>query len=129
MKYSELSNEDLLSLKAELQKKNEEYKAQGLNLIMTRGVPSPEQLDMTEIMLDYKEFIDEDGTDCRNYGGLTGLQSLKDIFAELLELNADQILIGGNSSLNVMYDTITRHMLFGAPSVNEPWCKQEKLKW
>ena len=129
MKFSDMSKEDLLTLKNDLTEKYEAYKARNLNLVMTRGVPSSAQLDMTQEMLDYKDFIDEDGTDCRNYGCLTGLRSLKNIFAELLELNADQIIIGGNSSLSIMHDTLVRYMLFGAPSVGIPWCKQDRIRF
>jgi len=129
MNYCEMSKDELNSLLSELRVKYDVYKNQGLNLMMTRGVPATAQLDMTEAILNCNDYIDEDGTDCRNYGNLTGLTGMKRIFAELLEVDATNIIIGGNSSLAMMHDTLVRHMLFGAPTVGKPWCKEEKVKF
>jgi len=109
----------------------EQIKAEQLQLDMTRGKPSPAQLDLSKRMialLKEEEYKAGDGTDCRNYGGLDGLPELKQLFAELLEVSAGQIIIGGNSSLQLMHDTIINAMLHGVPGSEKPW-GQQKVKF
>jgi len=104
----------------------QELKAQGLNLDMTRGKPSPEQLDLSLPMLDLvgtDNFHSENGVDCRNYGVLDGLPESKKLFAEFLEVAPSEIIIGGNSSLNLMHDTMVNAMLHGV-SNQPPWIQQ-----
>lgn len=132
MKLTEMSAEELAAFKAEVQKKYDDFKAQGLSLNMARGKPSAEQLDLTEGLLtavkSSEDCFAEDGTDCRNYGGLDGLPEAKALFAPMLGVTPDELIICGNSSLNIMYDTIAKFMLFGTGDGEKPW-KDTKVKW
>jgi len=122
--YSELSSAERQQLNSELTQQFEQYTAQGLNLDMTRGKPSPEQLDLANSMLNMDGFKDSAGTDCRNYGGLDGLPEMKALFAEILEIPGDNIIVGGNSSLTLMFDTLARACLFGVSEMDMPWAAQ-----
>ena len=132
MKLTEMSAEELAAFKAEVQKEYDDFKAQGLSLNMARGKPSAEQLDLTEGLLTAVKSNDdcfaEDGTDCRNYGGLDGLPEAKALFAPMLGVTPDELIVCGNSSLNIMYDTIAKFMLFGTGDGEKPW-KDTKVKW
>lgn len=117
---------------AELIKEYEEYKKMGLKLDMTRGKPSKEQLDMTEELLGVlskKEDCVSDGIDCRNYGVLDGIPAAKRIFADILGIPVKKIIVGGNSSLNLMYDTVARAMLSGVAGSDKPWSKYGKISF
>ncbi len=131
MNYSEMSSEQLLREKEELQKRYDEFKSQGLSLDMSRGKPSPKQLDITMDMLDSVKFEDaykaENGFDCRNYGVLDGIEECKQLFADLLEVDTKNIIVGGNSSLNMMFDYIAQCMVNGAGST--PWLQQGNIKF
>lgn len=109
-----LSQNELKVLKEDLTKLYEEYKAKGLKLDMSRGKPGADQLDITTGLLTVisseKDCYAKDGTDCRNYGGLDGIPEAKALFAEISGVTTDEILVGGNSSLNMMFDTIARAM-------------------
>ena len=102
-----------------------------LSLDMSRGKPGFENTDLSDEMFDIvnKEngFKSANGVDCRNYGGLDGLPEIKKLFADLLELEPSQIIAGGNSSLNMMFDTIAQGMTHGMGG--EPWGKQDGLKF
>ena len=130
--YCELGREELLELKKELTQKYEDAKGKGLKLDMSRGKPSQEQLDLSMGMMDvlssYSDLACEDGTDCRNYGVLTGIDEAKELLADMMEVNPSTIIIYGNSSLNVMYDTVSRAMTHGIMG-NTPWCRQDKVKF
>lgn len=121
MKLTEMSAEELASFKAEVQKEYDDFKAQGLSLNMARGKPSAEQLDLTEGLLtavkSSEDCFAEDGTDCRNYGGLDGLPEAKALFAPMLGVTPDELIICGNSSLNIMYDTIAKFVLLAQATV------------
>lgn len=110
----------------------EGYLASGLSLDLSRGKPCTEQLDlsngMIECALTAEDYIGEGGFDYRNYGVLSGIPELKRIFADALGLKAENIIIGGNSSLNLMYDAISRYFLFGKLG-ERPWSKYEKIKF
>lgn len=110
----------------------ESYKKMNLRLDMSRGKPGKDQLDLSQGLLSVlktnEDCFSEDRTDCRNYGLLDGLPEAKQLFADILGLSADEVLIGGNSSLNMMYDTISRAMLFGVYG-GEAWAKSEKIKF
>lgn len=101
----------------------ESWKNRALKLDMTRGKPCVEQLDLSGCMLSMpsKGFKSIDGTDCRNYGGIDGIAEAKELFAQFLDILPKEIIIGGNSSLSMMYDTVVRCLLFGVPSSNIPW--------
>lgn len=99
---------------------------------MARGKPCTEQLDLSMGMMDVLSSNDdltcEDGTDCRNYGVLDGIEEAKELIGDMMENPIDSIIIYGNSSLNVMYDTISRSMTHGVMG-NTPWCKLDKVKF
>lgn len=130
--YNELSREELLNLKGELEKQFSEVKAKGLNLDMSRGKPSAAQLDLAMGMMDVlnsqSDLKCQEGVDCRNYGVLDGIQEAKQLLADMMEVPKDNIVIFGNSSLNVMYDTIARSMTHGVMG-STPWCKLDKVKF
>ena len=131
-KYTELSKEELLVLKNELSAEYDEAKAKGLKLDMSRGKPSPYQLDVemdfATVMEGVTDYSAEDGTDCRNYGVLTGLPEARKLFGDMMGVPAANVMIYGNSSLNIMYDNILRSMQFGVLG-STPWCKLDKVKW
>ena len=131
--YKEMSREELVKESESLKKAYDEYKALGLKLDMSRGKPSPEQLDLSMGMLDSLKSTDsmilENGMDARNYGQLEGIPEARRLFAELMGINEDEVFICGNSSLNMMYDTVARAMVFGFPGGEKPWGQQKKLKF
>ncbi len=119
----------LLALKEDLEKHYAEYQARNLKLDMSRGKPASTQLDLTNgILFTLSKYITEDGVDARNYGGLDGIPEAKKLFSGLLNIPMEKIIIGGNSSLNLMYDAIVRFMLFGTGG-NTPWTKLDKVKF
>lgn len=132
MKYSEMKKEDLRSLKSELEKKYNEIKNMNLSLDMSRGKPGHEQLELSYDVL--KVFnggdtcISDSGIDCRNYGVLDGIPECKRLFSELLSVPCDNIIIGGSSSLNLMFDFISQCMVSGIGGC-EPWINQGKIKF
>lgn len=116
--------------KQELLKKYETYKKQGLKLDMSRGKPGSDQLELSMGLFNNVEnLISEDGIDCRNYGAMDGIGEAKRLFASLFNLSVDEILIGGNSSLNLEYDLISKAFLFGLNGFTTPWSKQDKIKF
>ncbi len=131
-KYSEMSREELLGLKKDLEKQFEEIKAQGLALDMSRGKPGTDQLDLSMGMMDVlaggAELKCETGVDCRNYGVPDGIPEAKRLLGAMSEVDPDHIIIYGNSSLNVMFDTVARSMTHGVMG-NTPWCKLDKVKF
>ena len=130
--YRELSVEELENLKSELEKRFAEIKAQNLKLDMSRGKPSKAQLDLSMGMLDVlsseADLMCEEGVDCRNYGVLDGIREAKQLLSDMSEVPKDNIVIFGNSSLNIMYDTIARSMTHGVMG-STPWCKLDKVKF
>ena len=132
MVYSQMSLEEKKALLSELTEKYNEFKARDLSLNMARGKPSNAQLDLSMGMMDVlastSDLTCEDGTDCRNYGVLEGLDEAKKLLGDMMEVPADNIIIYGNSSLNVMYDTISRCMTHGVMG-HTPWCKLPSVKF
>ncbi len=130
--YKEMSKEELASEIELLRKQYKKYQGMELNLNMARGKPCKEQLDLSMGLMDAltsgADLTCEDGTDCRNYGVLTGIHEAKVLIGDMMENNPDDIIIYGNSSLNVMYDTISRAYSHGIMG-NTPWCKLDKVKW
>ena len=130
--YSQQSKEDLLALKSELEAKFEEKKACGLQLDMSRGKPSTSQLDISLGLLDVltskSGFLASDGIDCRNYGGLDGIPEAKQLMAEMMGTAPEHVIVFGNASLSIMYDSISRSYTHGVLG-NTPWCKLDKIKF
>ena len=130
--YQEMTKEELLAEKKSLEAEYKKFQQRGLKLDMSRGKPSQEQLDLSMGMMDvlasYVDLTCEDGTDCRNYGVLDGIHEAKVLIGDMIECNPDNIIIYGNSSLNIMYDTIARSMTHGVMG-STPWCKLDKVKF
>ena len=131
-KYSEMTREQLLVLKKELEQQYADIKAQGLALDMSRGKPAADQLDLSMEMMDVlrsdTDLKCETGVDCRNYGVIDGIPEAKRLLGEISEVDPEHIIIYGNSSLNVMFDTVARSFTHGVMG-NTPWCKLDKVKF
>ena len=132
-KYTELSKNELEELYASLHEKYENYCKSGLKLDISRGKPNSEQLDISQALLDTpltrKDCVTEKGVDLRNYGILDGIPEMKKLFAELYGIKEEYITVGGNSSLQLMYDTIARAMIFGVAGSERPWYEEKDRKW
>jgi len=130
--YKNLSKAELQELLAQLEAAFLDAKGKGLNLNMARGKPSIAQLNMcTEVVSELNkvsDYITESGVDCRNYGELTGIYEAKKLMGDLMGVPAEQVIVCGNSSLNIMYDTVARSMLFGVNG-GTPWTKLDKVKF
>ncbi|MBQ8159219.1 MAG: aminotransferase [Clostridia bacterium] len=130
--YAEMTREELAEEIAALKKEYRKFQNMELHLDMSRGKPCQEQLDLSMEMMDVlksgSDLTCEDGTDCRNYGGLTGIEEARELLGDMMENNPKDIIIFGNSSLNVMYDTVARAFTHGVMGCT-PWCKLEKVKF
>ena len=130
--YKDMTIEELQTLQSELEKQFLEIKAKGLKLDMSRGKPSRAQLDLSMGMMDVlgsdADLICEEGVDCRNYGVLDGIKEAKQLLSDMSEVPKENIIIFGNSSLNVMYDTVARSMTHGVMG-STPWSKLDKVKF
>jgi len=129
--FNQLSTEEKNQLKQDLDQRYESFRSQNLSLNMTRGVPSPEQLDLSMDLLTCvsSNYRTENGIDCRNYGGVDGIPEAKRLFAEYMGVSTDEIIVGGNSSLTLMHDTFMRAMIKGIDADNPPWSQQGKIKF
>ena len=125
--FSQMNNNELCELKKELEKRYLDFKARDLKLDMSRGKPASEQLDLSLGLLKQEDYM-IDGIDCRNYGGLEGLPAMRRFFGELLDVNEKNVIVGGTSSLTLMYDYLSQAMLFGVMG-NTPWSKLDKVKF
>lgn len=129
--YLKMSREELAEEFKSVRHEYEHLRGLHLSLDMSRGKPGFDNMDLSGEMFDLvgndTGFKNISGIDCRNYGGLDGLTELKTLFGKILELQPDQIIVGGNSSLNMMFDTIAQAMTHGMGG--EPWCKQDGLKF
>ena len=130
-KYRDMTDAELHAEYTAVKAKYERLAALGLKLDMSRGKPGPDQLGISSEMLDLVStktgVCNRDGLDCRNYGGLDGLVELKELFADILEVPAPNVIVGGNASLNLMFDTIAQCMFNGMGA--EPWIKQGTVKF
>ncbi len=130
-KFTELSKKELLDIKSQLEFLYKKYADKGLSLNMARGKPSVEQVELSHEMLNILDkntdyFIDD--MDVRNYGIFDGISSMKKFFSQLLDVSADCVFVGGNSSLSLMFDTINCFYTHGVAECT-PWCKQENIKF
>jgi len=132
---NELTQMDSATLRdhySSLVSRYEGFQSQKLKLNMTRGVPCPEQLELSAGLFDCvgpKDYRAADGTDCRSYGGVEGIPEMRELSAQLLQTTPQQVIVGGNSSLTMMYDLIVRAMLYGLPGSTIPWGKLPKVKF
>lgn len=130
--YKEMSKDELVSLKTELEKAFADAKGKGLKLDMSRGKPTPAQLDMAMDIMDVLNsdsiLKTEAGIDCRNYGVMDGIPEAKQLMGEMIGVPAENVLVFGNASLSIMYDTISRSMTHGVMG-STPWCKLDKVKF
>lgn len=126
MNYVEMSTDELKGLLADLNKEYEDYKALGLKLDMSRGKPSPAQLDISNEILDVltskDSLVSDSGVDCRNYGNLEGIEEARKLMGDFMGVDASNVFVCGNASLNIMYDCVANSMLFGVNG-STPWCK------
>ena len=133
MNYLNMSVEELREEQSKLLFKYTDAKEKKLSLDLSRGKPGKEQIDLMTDMLtclsDPADCISSNGMDCRNYGVLDGIPEMKALFSELLNIPAKNIFVGGNSSLNLMYDSVARAMLYGVVGSEMPWIKQGEIKF
>ncbi len=130
--YKEMSKEELILLKEELEKKFAGEKSKGIKLDMSRGKQTTAQLDMTMPIMDVfnsgSTLQTQDGFDCRNYGLLEGIPEARKLLGDMMGVPAQNVLVYGNSSLSIMYDSIAHSMTHGVMG-STPWCKLEKVKF
>ena len=130
--YAEMTREELTEELTYLKKEYKKIQALGMSWNMSRGIPCQEQLDLSMGMMDVLEsdsdLTCEDGTDCRNYGQLAGIQEARELLGDMMENNPKDIIIYGNSSLNVMFDTLSRAWTHGVMG-NTPWCRLPEVKF
>ncbi len=133
MQFSSLPKNELKNLYDDLQQEYINVKSSGLALDMSRGKPCSEQLKITEELLSsvdsYQDCVTNKGVDYCNYGLLDGIPEIKKLFSDLFDIPEKNMIIAGNSSLNLMYDALTRAMLFGTVGSDKPWCKLDKVKF
>lgn len=126
----DFTESDLSQFTQEIRKKYEELQALNLNLDLTRGKPSAEQLSFSNALLSLPtHYTAADGTDCRNYGGLKGIADIRSIYAELLGIPLDNIIAGDSSSLNIEYDLLNYAYIFGTLDSSRPWKDEPVIKW
>lgn len=132
MDFLNMTEPELEGVRAELEEQYRGFQARHLTLNMTRGKPGLEQLELSNGMLGIlnsrSAFLTPDGSDCRNYGGADGLPAMRALFAGMMDAEADHVLIGGNSSLNMMFDTVSCGMTHGFSGC-EPWGAQKNRKF
>ncbi len=130
--YKELTRDELVSLKTELDKQFIDAKGKGLKLDMSRGKPTPAQLDMAMDIMDVlnssSDMNAENGMDTRNYGMMDGIPEAKRLMGEMMGVPAENVIVYGNASLTIMYDTVSRSVTHGVLG-STPWCKLDKVKF
>ena len=132
MLYTEMDTTALEDIKKELELEYEKVRGLNLKLNMSRGKPAPDQVAVSFPVLDEltsnSDIKSEDGTDCSNYGVVDGIPEAKKLMADMMGVSADNTIVCGNSSLNLMYDQVSRGFTHGYLG-SEPWCKLDKVKF
>lgn len=129
--FHDLKQEELVATYHQLHKQYAAYCQKNLKLDMSRGKPSSAQLDLSADMLhclSADDYMSSNKIDCRNYGGVDGIPEMKDLFADILEVERDQVIVGGNSSLNMMFDNIAANVSHGVRD-GVPWQQQGEIKF
>ena len=132
MSLSDLDPTQFSELAQRTRQQYDELKARNLNLDLTRGKPSSEQLDFSNALLSLPgedDYTDNTGADVRNYGGLTGIADIRELWAETLGIDPDNLIAGDSSSLNIMFDLISWAYIWGTNDSSKPWKDEEKVKW
>ena len=132
MSLSDLDPAQFSELAQRTRQQYDELKARNLNLDLTRGKPSSEQLDFSNALLSLPgegDYTDKNGTDVRNYGGLTGIPDIRELWAEALGIDPDNLIAGDSSSLNIMFDLISWSYIWGNNDSPRPWKDEETVKW
>lgn len=127
--YRSMSKPELEAEKSKLEKKYNEFKAKGLKLNMARGKPGPHQMDLAMDLFKTTDYTAEDGTDARNYGNLEGLYEARQLFGEVMGVKPENVFVGGNSSLQLMYFLVSIGYTFGFPESERPWSQVEHPKF
>ncbi len=130
--FKKMSGQERRKIKEELLQRYGEFQSRRITLDMTRGKPCSEQLDLALGMLESdigKAYLTQDGLDCRNYGGLDGIPAAKILFADYMGVEPDELILAGNSSLNMMHDTILRALVKGVSDSAPPWGQLPKVKF
>ena len=127
--YFEMSKDQLRAEKAALEQSYAEFKAKGLKLNMARGKPGPHQMDLAMDLLKMSDYTTEDGYDARNYGNLEGLEEARALFGDVMGVKSSEVFVGGNSSLQLMYNLISMGHTFGFPESPCPWSQVEHRKF
>ena len=130
--YAQMTKEERSAEYAALQKEFQNWKSRGLSLNMARGKPGKAQLDLVSdifgLMQKPEDYV-SGGIDVRNYGEMAGLPAAKALFAEILDCKPEQVFVGGNASLQLMFDTISKAYTHGLLHSPRPWCREETVKW
>ena len=127
--YFAMNVDELTAEKTALESAYKKYQAMGLNLNMARGKPGPHQMDLAMDLLKMDDYTTDEGTDARNYGNLEGLYEARKLFADVMGVTANEIFVGGNSSLQLMYNLVTIGYIFGFQDSPCPWSQVEKRKF
>ena len=127
--YFEMSKDQLRAEKAALEQSYAEFKAKGLKLNMARGKPGPHQMDLAMDLLKMSDYTTENGYDARNYGNLEGLEEARALFGDVMGVKSSEVFVGGNSSLQLMYNLISIGHTFGFPESPCPWSQVEHRKF
>lgn len=124
--YKDMTSAELQAEKAELEKRYNDFKAKGLKLDMSRGKPGSDQLDLSKGLNDVADYT-ENGVDLRNYGMMDGTPACKKLFADLMQVKPENVIVGPNASLTLMFDYISQCFTHGAGDT--PWCKLDSVKF
>ncbi len=131
--FVKMSTSQLKEIESDLLKRYEDFKNKNLKLDMSRGKPCTEQLELSmglfDVLKSSEDYITSNNVDTRNYGGVDGIAEAKELFARMLGVDTEEIIVGGNSSLNMMYDLVIRAMVLGVPGSEKPWGKLPEVKF